>query len=400
MLYLLPFLFFEAVSGSPHIDCFVDRQECEISADNLIHTFLGITSINECRLLCEDEVTCIAFTHFGSNSHPFPDGCLLFSSCIERRPCQNCTTGSSQTECRCSIPFSGDVTPDNFVNLIGSVPDEFACKKLCIVESSCDMYTYYDSEDLVQPRTCILMTSSGLQKAVEPCENCFTGPGQCKVNQTCQAAVITNGTATNVGFAEESSNVELVANEKDCFVDLDVVAIGGGGNYVGATYGGAGSGYVEVEVIRLSINDPLMKVTVGSAGGPSMVEVGEEVLLEAAPGEGPDSVKGGDGYSGGGGLGGSARGGSDGGDGEDGTDTAGGSGSGLNLDLLSMKSFILTPGGGGDPGSSSHGGGGGGVIVNGKIPGDNQYMGKGYGGGAADFSNADKGYPGCVLVAR
>ena len=244
------------------------------------------------------------------------------------------------------------------------------------------------------------MTSSGLQEAVEPCENCYTGPGQCKVNQTCQAAVITNGTATNIVFAEESSNVELVANEKDCFVDLDVVAIGGGGNYVDNTYGGAGSGYVEAAKIRLSIKDPLMKVTVGSAGGPSMVEVGEEVLLEAAPGEGPDSVKGGDGYCGGGGLGGSARGGSDGGDGEDGTDTAGGSGSGLNLDLLSMKSFILTPGGGGDPGSSSHGGGGGGVIVNGKIPGDNQYMGKGYGGGAADFSNADKGYPGCVLVAR
>ena len=32
---------------------------------------------------------CIAFTHFGSNSHPFPDGYLLFSSCIERRPCDD-----------------------------------------------------------------------------------------------------------------------------------------------------------------------------------------------------------------------------------------------------------------------------------------------------------------------
>ena len=137
MLLLLLFLFL-AVSGSPHIDCFVDNQECEISADNLIHTFLGISSIEECKLLCEDEVTCIAFTHFGSNGHPLPDGCLLFSSCRERRPCENCMTGSSQTECRCSISFSGLVAPDNFVDLIGGVQDEFVCKKLCISESLCD----------------------------------------------------------------------------------------------------------------------------------------------------------------------------------------------------------------------------------------------------------------------
>ena len=42
MLLLLLFIFL-AVSGSPHIDCFVDNQECEISA-NTFHTFLGISS--------------------------------------------------------------------------------------------------------------------------------------------------------------------------------------------------------------------------------------------------------------------------------------------------------------------------------------------------------------------
>ena len=45
--------------------------------------------------------------------------------------------------------------------------------------------------------------------------------------------MITNGTeqlnSTNVIFAEKSMAVTLVANEKECFVDLDVVAIGGGG---------------------------------------------------------------------------------------------------------------------------------------------------------------------------
>ena len=49
------------------------------------------------------------------------------------------------------------------------------------------------------------------------------------MNEVCQAAVITNGTVTNAIFAEESSVVTLVANEKDCLVDLDVIAIGAGG---------------------------------------------------------------------------------------------------------------------------------------------------------------------------
>ena len=104
------------------------------------------------------------------------------------------------------------------------------------------------------------MTSSGLQEAVEPCENCFTGPGQSKVNQTFQAAVITNGTTTNVIFSEQNSTLTLVASEKDCFVDMDVVAIGGGGNYDSSTYThtGGGSGYIEAARIRLSVNNPVV----------------------------------------------------------------------------------------------------------------------------------------------
>ena len=122
-------LLLSSVTASPQIDCFIDQQECDIRQDNLIHTFLGIPSIEECQQLCEDEVTCIAFTHFGSESQPIEDGCLLFSSCKDRRACQNCTTGSSQTECRCSISYAGHVTSDNFVDLVPSVQDEFVCKE-------------------------------------------------------------------------------------------------------------------------------------------------------------------------------------------------------------------------------------------------------------------------------
>ena len=128
----------------------------------------------------------------------------------------------------------------------------------------------------------------------------------------------------------------LVANEKDCYVDLEVIAIGGGGH--GARGAGAGSGYVEAGRIRLLINNPAIEVTVGSSQAPSKVEVGGEVLLEAAPGQTNvtcGTACGADGYSGGGGYGGDrygwgGGGGSDGSDGKDSSDQKGGKGSGLD----------------------------------------------------------------------
>ena len=134
--------------------------------------------------------------------------------------------------------------------------------------------------------------------------------------------MITNGTVTNAILAEKNLTVTLVANQKDCYVDLDVIAIGGGGNLVSGTGAGAGSGYVEAGKVRLPINSPVMQITVGPGGSPSKVEVGGEVVLEAAPGKSPilNNEFGGDGYCGGGGSGGgSPRGGTDGGDGEDGS---------------------------------------------------------------------------------
>ena len=142
-----------------------------------------------------------------------------------------------------------------------------------------------------------------------------------------------------------------------------------------------------------------MEITVGSSRTSSKVEVGGEVVLEAAPGEDPNSVRGGDGFSGGGGRGGQGgapRGGSDGGDGEDGSDSEGGRGSGLDIGLLASESFSLTPGEGGVAMADGHGGGGGGVIVNGKKPGEHTHAGEGFGGGGA--GNQKLGFPGCVLV--
>ena len=200
-------------------------------------------------------------------------------------------------------------------------------------------------------------------------------------------------------MAEKSTTLTLTAAEKDCFIEFGSIAIGGGGDYVYVNGKGAGSGYIEAKKFRLSVNSPVMTVTVGGGGQSSKVEVGEEVIVEADPGASPDDVRAGAGYSGGGGKNG-GRGGSNGEDGEDGDQRAGGHGSGLDIGLLSTENFILTPGDGGEAYSDGTGGGGGGVVVNGKMPGDSPTGGKGYGGGGSWDGDVMNGYPGCVLLEK
>ena len=191
-----------------------------------------------------------------------------------------------------------------------------------------------------------------------------------------------------------------MASEKDCYVDLTVVAIGGGAG--AGQEGGSGSGYVETATLRMSVNSPLAAITVGQADESSKVEIDGELVLEALPGQSSSYFRGGDGYSGGGAMSGivGETGGSNGSDGGNSTSYPGGKGSGFDLGLLSMKTFILTPGAGGQP-RSSYGGGGGGVVVNGKVPGLSEYRGLGFGGGAAYSRYVEdliEGFPGCVLV--
>ena len=191
-------------------------------------------------------------------------------------------------------------------------------------------------------------------------------------------------------------NLNLVAAEKDCFVDLNTVAIGGGGG--GGDYtSGSGSGYVETATLRMSLNSPEAEIIVGGLDQSSKVDfAGGEIVLEALPGKDGQSGVGGAGYSGGGGYGsnGGGMGGSDGSDGDN-RDFPGGKGSGFDLSRLTLKNFILTPGTGGQPNGKA-GGGGGGVAVNGKIPHVNgENAGVGFGGGSA---KSDSGYHGCVIV--
>ena len=193
-------------------------------------------------------------------------------------------------------------------------------------------------------------------------------------------------------------SMNLVAAEKDCYVDLTVVAIGGGGDL--SSYGGSGSGYVETAIVRMSVNSPEGELNVGQRGESSKVEIAGELVLEALPGETGAGGPGGAGYSGGGAYCNSCSGGTGGSGGLGGgnsTYNPGGKGSGFDLNVVDLKNFILTPGAGGQRYGSYGGGGGGGVAVNGKMPDvTSQFAGAGFGGGSA--GSRYPGYQGCVIL--
>ena len=194
-------------------------------------------------------------------------------------------------------------------------------------------------------------------------------------------------------------NLNLVAAEKDCFVELNIVAIGGGGVGRDSNGRGRGSGYVEASSVRINSSSPEAEILVGQVGESSKLEIAGELVFEALPGQYPGS----DGYSGGGGSShsrqGGGMGGSGGSDGGNGTNYPGGKGSGFDLSLVHLKNFILTPGAGGQSRERHNVGGGGGVTVNGKMPDvTSEYAGAGFGGGSAGSYPDFVGYQGCVMV--
>ena len=56
-------------------------------------------------------------------------------------------------------------------------------------------------------------------------------------------------------------SLDLVAGEKDCYVELKIVAVGGGGG--AGDYGGSGSGFVETLTVQINSSDPHGRITIG-----------------------------------------------------------------------------------------------------------------------------------------
>jgi len=371
----------------------VDNQHCSLG-DNLIKTNTNVKSMEECSGLCNNTIGCTAFTYLGPESHLLSEACMLFSSCRQRGNCQDCVTGSSQDDCTCGIPYEGFKNNDNFENLLLDIEDEFKCKSLCKKSKMCKIYTYFNENDPNTPRLCVLLKSQKMSadKAWK-CEHCSTGPDTCEVGEECKVSFLSSIIPL---FVDKSFDINFETGEKDCFIELNAMAVGSGGKGHYSDYNkhhGGGSGYFKFGPVRLTSKDKVLKIKL-EQGGPTTISIGEVEVLKAKEG-GPayglrecmikyDHDGCGNGYSGGAGANG--YGGFAGGDG---TGEHAGKGSGEDVTKIKMKNFSFKSG-------RLYGGhGGGGILVN---ENDEIKLYNAGGGGGTDVWDNQEGDGGFVAL--
>ena len=350
--------------------------------DNLLTTTRNVTSLAACGALCAGG--CTDFTLFGPNDFPFHDTCMTFSSCTAVRACTDCTSVTTDPDCTCSINYHG--AADNYVDIQWQVADEKGCKQACVAHGECEVYTYYSAGHSEFPRMCLLLDSSGLQQQVEQSSQVISGPATCQVGGPCKVAVWESSDWASeadgaIIYHYGDNRLSFISGERECTKAVAAVLVGGGGGKAQG-FGGGGSGMVEVVSIDMVAGDQFT-FAVGDQRVDTVVrdKVGA-VVATARAGESPvqDQTLGCQGYSGGGGGTGGA-GGTDGGDGDDGANGAGGQGSGVKVEEVALRYFVLTPGAGGGP-TGFFGGGGGGVVVDGvENPDRTEYQVPGGGGG-------------------
>ena len=87
------------------------------------------------------------------------DSCFLFSACKTKVPYNDCVIGIPQEDCLCSIGYLGTLDASNVADIVFDVRDEATCKRLCSEDKACKIYTYYNSSDPNEPKTCILLSN-------------------------------------------------------------------------------------------------------------------------------------------------------------------------------------------------------------------------------------------------
>jgi len=405
----------------PNGECTVLDMTCQLENDNVVGIVNGVTSDKECIEQCQENSTdCAVYSYYGPDGYPFVDTCVLYRNCPILEPATDCFTAESPCSKFCHAPIEG-VLGTNLIDFVASV-SEAACEAECEVVESCHFFTYHWANSSTNPGTCFLLKE--LQEPFRACDDgtCISGSSNCEYSL---CGFLEDGIMYQNGIvANETKEVDMLMLGPCASSRTLAVVVGGGGDACcGSTGGGAsaggGSGYVEFT--ELSVSEPLMhfEAIVGLATESSKVKdlSSGNTVLEALSGGPGGEANGGAGYSGGGADGldtgnpNENRGGNGGSNGSNGYDSCcnvGGQGSSLDLGVIPVRNFDLSPGNGGVAGNGVNGncdggycggGGGGGVFIDGTGPGLNSNRGQGYGAGGGTNIEVEyaAGFPGVII---
>ena len=200
---------------------------------NLLFSTPGFTG-PECKELCRNVLECSAYTYFGANGFPFKDQCILFSYCGELDDCDDCVTASVILDCSCGSQYEGSIDYQNLVRYEEDVPAEPECRRLCVNDASCKVYTYYNGEHPTDKHLCMLLKE--IQDPVKRCERCQTAPQKCEAFDECILGFYEDGEGNMMsprGLLVTESNksvMKYVSGENTCYKTVTGLAVGSGGS--------------------------------------------------------------------------------------------------------------------------------------------------------------------------
>ena len=189
--------------------------------------------------------------------------------------------------CTCGINYEGFIDSDNIVRIEEDVQTEQDCRRLCTLDRSCLLYTYYNEGHVTDEKLCIFLNE--MHNPVQTCENCQTGAAICEPFNECTVAVLDGGDNISMSklFVSESKTITFASGEDGCSKTVNGVTVGSGGNggICGNCGGGGGSGFINATefVIFANLNIDA-EITVHEDSTTLKISDSGEVLLIAQNG--------------------------------------------------------------------------------------------------------------------
>jgi len=182
--------------------------------------------------LCKESENCVAFTWTSETNQEIQDGCLLFSSVENEIEFPNSVSG--QRSCVfCSENFACRASDENEISVYENVNLEETCQEYCFNTSGCEIYTWYDSNEVLA-NLCVLLTSC--DETFPGCTGCYSGPPTCDNPQPDELAILVTGgvgteTSAEVLFTNGSSICELPQMSQSKYDHSQSGLIACGGSY-------------------------------------------------------------------------------------------------------------------------------------------------------------------------
>jgi len=134
-----------------------------------------VLDYQQCQTFCKENADCQGWTWASENNSEFPGYCFMFSTLGQPTDFQDSISGPPS--CLCSSVEACDINGDNELEFVPDIIEEINCQDLCVNNSLCQYYTWYDATEAPFDNVCILLSSCPTKNSM--CTGCHSAPVPC-----------------------------------------------------------------------------------------------------------------------------------------------------------------------------------------------------------------------------